>query len=182
MDLKHHINNCRKGKAESFRPIVEYYQQFVFRVAWQICQNRDDARDMVQETFVRLWKNIEKVRYDKSFDAYIKRICINCCYDFLKMNKRRIIHHENYAIENSSLYHSDENRYEEKEQNELVRKLVTLLPAKQQMIFVLSEFQDYTQEEITELLGITKGQVKSNLYYARKQLREKLISLNKVEL
>ncbi|MBN1895995.1 sigma-70 family RNA polymerase sigma factor, partial [bacterium] len=84
------FDRCSKGDADAFRPVVIHYQEFAHAVAFRILQHEEDARDVVQESFVRVWKNISKFDARKSFSTWLYRIVTRLCLDRLKSRKRRL--------------------------------------------------------------------------------------------
>ena len=82
------IENCRKGSLHDFRKLLELISPFAFSVAFRILADEEQARDIVQETMITLWRTIKKIKSPGSFMTWLYRIVVNKCYDQLRKRKR----------------------------------------------------------------------------------------------
>jgi len=167
------IERCKEGDREAFRELVEKMQSYVFKLAFRILLNDNDAKDAVQDSFIKIWKNICNYQPAFLFTTWMYKIVVNTCLDYLRTNKKynaiSIPAGENTSTPESELINKDLARH--------IKNLSADLPEKQKLIFVLKDLEDMSIEEISETLNISKGLVKSNLYYARKKLRENFLRL-----
>lgn len=173
------IGRCIKKDKAAFKQLVEMYQQYAYNLAFKILLNEDDAKDIVQETFIRIWNHIGNYKKDVLFTTWLYKIVTNLCYDKLKAMQRRNHVPLNMA-ENSGYVLSDVNgqSLQHTENNDLmkhIRKLSRGLTTKQRMVFVLRDLQDLPIRVVGEILNMSEGAVKTNLYLARMCIREKLI-------
>jgi len=172
------FERCRKGDADAFRPVVRHHQEFAYAVAFRILQHEEDARDAVQESFVRAWNHISKFDERKSFSTWLYRIVMRLCYDRLKSRKRKQEMLERFSNETVAPADDPDERLERREMTALIRELIGQLPPRQRMVFVLRDIEDMSVRQVSEILKMPAHSVKSNLYYARKNIRKKLMAFS----
>ena len=169
--IKLSINN----NSDSFRKIVEHYQSMVYSLAFKILNNEQDAKDMVQETFVKVWLNLKKYNPNKKFTNWIYTIATNLCLDKLRSFKY-FPPNENFEDRIFDLISSDnaEQKMIDEEFGEIVSLLTNKLTPKQKIVFTLHCLEGLEVKEIIEITGMTAAKIKSNLFLARKEIQEKL--------
>jgi RNA polymerase sigma-70 factor (ECF subfamily) len=168
------IRKAMAGDRQSFRYVVESYQEFLYGVAYRYLANEADAEDAVQETFVKLWRNFSKYRPEIRLSTWLYRILVNHCLDHKKSSL-----HRNKLFQvpfETSLQHrgigTPLDELTGKELAQVHQLAIEQLIGKQKMIYVLREMEDLEPTEICQLLSINEDQVKSNLYHARKKVQE----------
>lgn len=127
-----------------------------------------EAEDATQEVFVKLWKNLKYYRSENKLSTWLYRITSNHCLDKLKQQKVRRLSTEVQGARASINTTAEQTMHTEL--SEAINQLAGELPEKQRIVFVLAVMKQQTISEIAEVTGWQKGQVKSNLYYARKQM------------
>ncbi len=177
------IEDCKKNNHMAFQKIVEMHQGMVFRLAFRLLCNTEDAKDIVQETFIRVWKNLNKFDVKQKFTTWLYKITSNLCYDRLKSIKYKINNHAVDLEEGNILqpFSSEnvESDYINKELIKRIKILTTELTPKQKIVFTLRDLEGLEIDEIIKITGQTAKKIKSNLYLARKQIREKIENLDK---
>lgn len=155
---------------EAFRQIVEVYSEPLY---WQIRRmvlSHDDANDILQNTFVKAWSNIDYFRGDAKISTWLYRIALNECLTF--MNKRSLHSHLSIdeadtdmlsKLESDSYFDGDELQTD-------FLKAVHKLPEKQQIIFNLKYFKEMKYEEISEIMGTSIGALKASYHHAVKKI------------
>jgi RNA polymerase sigma-70 factor, ECF subfamily len=167
------IERCKLGDTNAFRTLVERMQVFAYNLAFRILLNEENAKDVVQDSFIKIWKNLPDYKPKYLFSTWMYKIVVNTCLDKLKSERK----HTNFA-DDAGIYSTNiEEVIMYRDLATQIKKLSQDLPAKQKVIFVLSDLQDFTIEEISQVLNISKSLVKSNLYYARRNIREKFLKL-----
>jgi RNA polymerase sigma-70 factor (ECF subfamily) len=168
------IRKAMAGHTDAFREIVNHYQTFAYAVSFRFLSNAEDSEDVVQEAFIRLWKNMPKYRPEIKITTWLYRIIANLCLDFLKSTygkQRKNQVDMEYALKYSSdadeLVHTNEL-------SELIQRIANELTPKQKAVFILRDLEDLDVEEVCSILSMSAANVKSNLYYARQQVSEKL--------
>lgn len=176
------IEQSIQGDQTAFRRLVETHQPFAWSVAFRLVCNEYETEEVVQEAFIRIWKNLRVYKKESRFSTWLYKIVVNLCYDRIKANKSR-----NRFSANSSNYEviinisSDDNPERElsnREQAEIIRILTENLSPRQKVVFVLSELEELEVSEIAAITGMSAAKIKSNLYCARKEIREMLNLLN----
>jgi RNA polymerase sigma-70 factor (ECF subfamily) len=169
------IEQCKNGNLQNFNEIIEAASPFVFSVAFRILADEEQAKDVVQDTMVTVWGKLNKINSSASFNTWLYRIVVNKCYDHLRKRKRESEFRpddKTWAIISN---HFSEQPYSELENEEIARLInfmIGKLSPKQKTVFVLSEIEEMSNEEICEITGISKTLIKANLHYARKHITE----------
>ncbi len=169
------IIRCKLNDEKSFRKIVEEYQHMVYSLSFRLLCNEDDAGDMVQETFIKIWLNLSSYNSDKKFSTWIYKIATNLCLDKLK-SKSMKIQLEN--VDNNLLELISAENVEQKiidsELGNIIQTLTIKLTPKQKIVFTLSDLEGLETIEIEQITGLSASKIKSNLFLARKSIREML--------
>lgn len=175
LTLNEIIEQSKRNDQKSFRKIVEVYQSMIYSLAFRIMCNEEEAKDIVQETFIRVWTNLSSYQQDKKFSTWIYAIATNLCLDKLKSSKQRF--KSESLNENVNLLISSENadkRLIDSELGEVILSLTNELTPKQKIVFTLRYIEDMEMDEIVEITGLTPEKIKSNLYLARQAIRTKI--------
>lgn len=181
------VRRCQQGDREAFRLLVERYQRKVYRLAFGMVQNPDDAMDIVQEAFIKVHRYIDNFQGNSSFQTWLYRIASNICIDHLRRGGRRPaveyddeIRHESdddgSDVMTQTRTESPERTLGRKELNGKILEAIESLSKKHRQVILLREIEGLSYEEISEALQINKGTVMSRLHHARLQLKKKLQS------
>jgi RNA polymerase sigma-70 factor (ECF subfamily) len=137
--------------------------------------NEEEAKDTVQETFIKVWLNLEHYHTDKKFSTWVYAIATNLCLDKLKSSKH--IYQSN-ATDEALLNQISEDNVEQSminsELGDIILRLTSGLTPKQKMVFTLRYLEDIEIDEIVQITGLTPAKIKSNLFLARQTIRRKL--------
>ncbi len=167
------IERVLKGETDAFREIVDRYGEMVLRVCARILNDPDEARDMAQETFVRAWSSLERFSPRYSMATWLRTIACRLCYDEFRSSR-----HSSMKITDGSassyITEDPETAFIWKEVLMQLRNVTASLPPMQRIVFILHEIEQMSADEIADATGLTKIQIKSNLYFARKAVREKI--------
>lgn len=163
------------GNAEAFREIVSQNQSFLYTVAYRFLGKAEDAEDVVQESFIRMWRNLSNYRAEVKLSTWLYKIVVNLCLDMLKSSHRRQQKNSVDVSEQWNLYsHAVDHEVHARELHALIQEAASELTPKQKAVFVLRDLEGLQVEEVCDVLSMSAGNVKSNLYYARQQMSEKL--------
>ena len=180
MDEQALIASARKGDIRAFNQLVMLYQSMVYNLAYRILSEPDAAADATQDAFLSAYKAIRRFR-GGSFKAWLLRIVTNACYDQLRIKQRRPTSSlDDLPVEadhTSYLRDPDEQPDEFVERQELNRVIqagISILPAEQRVVLVLSDVQGFSYKEIAEITGLSLGTVKSRLSRGRAKVRDHL--------
>lgn len=170
------IQEAVRGSQPAFRAIVEVNQGFVYAVAFRFVNDSQDAEDITQEVFVRLWKNLHTYKPEVKLTTWLYKIVTNRCLDFLKSRHGRQRKNAVDAEKQHELtdYSTPERDYQQHELIKIIHAAADELTPKQKAVFVLRDLEGLTPDEVSETLSMPAGNVKSNLFHARQKISEKL--------
>ena len=169
------IEECRGGNLQNFRKLVELTSPFAFSVAFRLLGDEDQAKDIVQETMITIWQKLKKIRSADVYKTWIYRIVVNKCYDQLRRRKRNpefIADEKTWKLLSDCIYENQTTELENLETARIINLLSERLSPKQKSVFVLSDLEEMSGDEISEILGMSKSGIKSNLHHARKNISE----------
>lgn len=173
--LNNLIELSMQNDDKAFRQIVENYQSMIYSLAFRLLCNEEEAKDTVQETFIRVWINLARYQTDKTFSTWLYKIATNLCLDKLKSSKR---FYQNGNIDETlnNLIASEnvEQTIINSELGNIIHRLTNELTPKQKVVFTLSYLEELGVDEIVQITGMTPGKIKSNLFLARQSIRIKL--------
>lgn len=177
------MDRCKRSDKDAFRQIVERHQEYAFALAFRILCESEDAKDVVQESFIRVWTH--RVDYDAGvkFTTWLYKIVINLCYDRLRAKQRRekiFLRSNDRMEEPAEVYRENpEETAANRDLAERISHLAAKLPEKQRIVFTLRDLHDQTIEEVAASVGISPEAVRTNLCYARAAIRAKLQGMRK---
>jgi RNA polymerase sigma-70 factor, ECF subfamily len=177
------VDKVRAGDMGAYEQLVRQYERRVFRIAQNITQNREDAEDVVQDAFLKAYRNINRFQGNSKFYTWLVRIAVNEA--LMKLRKRRTsrvvsmddeVQTEEGAIprEFADWSPNPEQLYGREELNEILSKTIQGLPPAFRTVFTLRDVDGLSTEETAEALKLSVPAVKSRLLRARLQLRERL--------
>jgi RNA polymerase sigma-70 factor (ECF subfamily) len=177
--LQEIIRAVKDGNKHAFRKLVEEFQERAFRLAFRMLGDEEDARDVVQDSFIKMWQNIHTYRENENFIGWMNRIVSNTAIDRMRARKRNPVlrlddlHRELRYWSDDGAHHKLEN----KEAGLLIRALTDDLSEKQRIIFSLRDLEGLSAEEVEAITGFSEDSIKSNLYHARKSIKERLLAI-----
>jgi RNA polymerase sigma-70 factor, ECF subfamily len=177
------VLQAREGDATAFSELVRRYENKIFRLALHITQNREDAEDVLQETFLKAYEHLDQFQGNSKFYTWIVRIAVNQA--LMKLRKRKTdksvsldetidTGEDTVAREIASWDENPEQRFSRDEIGEILSTAVDSLAPPYRAVFVLRDIEDLSTEETAEALELSVPAVKSRLLRARLQLRDKL--------
>ena len=157
------------GEAEAQRQLYNLYARQMFAVSLRLLNHREDAEDILQESFISAFNGIETYRSESSFGSWLKRIVINKSLNYL--NKRKI----DFTPLEADYLEEDVEIPSKGLTTELLQKLLSELSTGYRLVFSLYYFENMSHKEIAGQLNIAEGTSKSQLNRAKQQLKQKLI-------
>lgn len=173
------------GDQGAYQVLVQRYQSRVFAVAYGVLHNREDAREVAQETFIKAYRNLPSFRRDSSFYTWIYRVTVNLSIDF----QRRAYRKRETVLDEARITPEDAHHtgprplatpgqsLERKQLAARIKAAIDMLPEDQRTAVVLREVQGLSYKEIAETMGCAEGTVMSRLYYGRQKLQQILKDL-----
>ena len=170
------VSRTRGGDADAFRLLVERHSRAIFRVAWRMTGNEHDADDVVQETFLRAYRQIDNFEERANFSTWLHRIAINCSLDLLRARGR---HEKQYGGDPDSVDLRSEAPEPDRlalsgELQQHVAAAMQRLSDNERTAFVLRHFEGMPVEEIGRTLGIQVNAAKHTIFRAVRKLRDHL--------
>ena len=165
------LKRASSGDGDALAGLYDRHATRVFRTALLTTGNREDAKDVTQEVFLRLLKGAGKIRDGSALKAWLYRVTINSSIDLIKRRKRHLP--EDTAAEPADR-RSPETRLAETEDRRSLIEALSKLPEKQRIALVLRFFEDMGIEEISKTLGLTPGSTRVTLTRALNRLRRRL--------
>jgi RNA polymerase sigma-70 factor (ECF subfamily) len=178
------VKRTRNGDRQAFNELVTRYQRRLFGVCFAMVRNHDDAMDLVQESFVRAYRNLDRFEGNSTFYTWIYRIAKNVCIDHLrKVQRQRTVDYDDAvgrdeesdgSILPPRLDVNPAHILGRKELMEKIENAINDLSPKHREIILLREVEGMAYSEIAEVLSISIGTVMSRLFFARKNLQSAL--------
>jgi RNA polymerase sigma-70 factor (ECF subfamily) len=177
------VTQAREGDAGAFSELVRRYEGKIFRLAQHVTENRADAEDVLQETFMKAYEHLDQFQGNSKFYTWIVRIAVN--ESLMKLRRRKtdrsvsldeaIDTVEDTVVREIAVWDEDpEQRFSREEIGSILDLAIQSLEAPYRSVFVLRDIDELSTEETADALGLSVPAVKSRLLRARLQLREKL--------
>jgi RNA polymerase sigma-70 factor, ECF subfamily len=170
-------SQCRDLAA--FEQLVRRYQPYAYSLAMKFLCDHAEASDVVQESFLRVWNNIDRYDPKQKFTTWLYKIVSNLCVDrFRSLQRTRTIflsRERDIMVEDLPDESDWETLLSHQDLAGIIRTLTNSLSRTQKLVFTLRDLQDLTIEEVVEITGLSTGSVKTNLHYGRKAIREMLV-------
>jgi RNA polymerase sigma-70 factor (ECF subfamily) len=180
------INKAQNGDESAFNELVCRYDRSVLSLALKYVNDKDDAKDIYQEVFLRVFRGLKKFQFKSEFSTWLYRITTNVCLTFVKSDKKQMMMRINNDMETEAIDKiagtDDESNSPEEFllRNEItnnVNEALEKLSPKQKMIFVLKHFEGYKIREIAPMMDCSEGTIKKYLFEATHKLRSHLSEL-----
>lgn len=176
-DLQKIVDGCIKGKRKYQEQLFKLYYGKMMAVCMRYAKDQDEAQDMVQNGFIKIFNKLDVYNFEGSLEGWIRRIMVNTAIDQIRKNKR-----DPFSIEDDNrvqnleedIPFSDEDDYDVKIKAETAIKAISALSPAYRTVFNLYVVEGFTHKEIAEYLGISEGTSKSNLAKAKQKLKDEL--------
>ena len=177
------VRLAKDGDKEALRTLFEENKRKIFALAFQYTKNAEDAEDILQETFIKAYRFLDKYDFQNgvSFSPWLYRIGINCSIDYLRRHRKDKEKSPEFgSLENVSSDDADsnpENIRHRKEIREKIDLVLNKLSGRQRMIFILRHYQQLSTKEIADYMNASEGSVKTQLFRAISSVKESLRGL-----
>lgn len=173
------VSRSRCRDLAAFERLVRRYQPYAYSLAMKFLCDEAEASDVVQESFLRVWNNIDRYDPHQKFTTWLYKIVSNLCIDRFRSIKRSrniFLSRDRDPVMEDLPDERDWERSQSHEQlAQIIRMLSSRLSRTQRLVFTLRDLQDLTVEEVVEITGLSIGSIKTNLHYARRSIREILV-------
>jgi len=168
---------CHKPESSNygFNLLVHKYQKKIYLHIRRMVVDHNDADDLVQETFIKIWKNLRSFRSESNLYTWIYRIATNEALSFLQKRKRKYLFTTIDYNTKLSKNLEDDNYYNGDEIQLRLQKALLTLPDKQRLVFNMKYYDDLKYEEMSEILGTSVGALKASYHIAVKKIEKFII-------
>jgi len=162
----------------AFREIVERYQSKVFSIIFGILRNRNDAEDIAQQVFAKVYFSIKNFDFRSSLLTWIYKITVNECYDYLRKKRvRKLVYESDFSQEDSDRMQASEPAVDpgvpvdkQLAQRDLIVKLLSKIPEDERSLILLKEVEGRSVEELAQMTGLNENTIKVKLFRTRQKL------------
>lgn len=166
------VKAAKAGDDDAFRQLVELKRDKVYRVAYHHLGRPDDARQVAQAVFVRLWRHLDRYDEARPFDTWLYQVTANAAIDHHRRLKVRAP--ERPLDEATMEARRDEDPLQAGEVQRILHEVVAVLSEKQRLAFLMREVEGLPTSEVAQALGTTESTVRNHVFQARKLLREEM--------
>ena len=173
------LEGCMAGKRSAQNALYRKFASVMLGICMRYAHSRDEAEDILQEAFLKIFQNIGGYRKEGSFEGWMKRIMINHAINYFRRNQKLPYHEDIEGINEREILDSEEqtNLHAPVSADTLL-SLIHSLPQGYRMVFNLYVFEDYSHKEISQALNISENTSKTQLLKARRMLRKRLTEMN----
>jgi len=168
------MRRIKAGDMEAFRLLVETHQARVIGTISKMLGSETDAEDLAQQVFIRVWKSAQRYKPTAKFTTWLFRITRNLVFNEMRRRKHIAEPAEDLAEAAERTAHEPDQVLLEEELQSAIQEAISNLPESQRMAIVLRRYEEMPYEEIAKIMGTTVPAVKSILFRARTELRERL--------
>ena len=160
------IKKAKKGDKSAFSELVRQNKEMMYNVAMNILKNENDSLDAIQETILVCWQSLPKLEKNKYFKTWLTKVLMNKCYDIIRKNSRFLL---GDAVPETG--QEDDN-----DEKIIVNSIISEMSESSRLILTLFYYEDLSVRDISEVLGISQGAVKTRLNRSRNQFKEIYVS------
>jgi RNA polymerase sigma factor (sigma-70 family) len=168
------IRGCKEGDKDAFDGIYSRYSSVMYGICLRYARDREEAQDLLQEGFIRVYERIHQYSGEGSFEGWMRRLFVNMALDVYKKKKRESEQVLAFAAE--MVPEEDDNPWPAVSEKELV-EMIRQLPEGYRMVFNLFAVEGFSHKQIAAQLGISESTSKTQFFKARKQLRQQVEAL-----
>ncbi|MEQ6122752.1 RNA polymerase sigma factor [Pseudotenacibaculum sp. MALMAid0570] len=179
MNEKQLIQRCKENSYSAQLTVYNLYKDMMYNVSYRIVKSREDAEDIIQESFIKAFEKIGQIKEELSLGSWLKKIVINASLDAIRKRKRE------YWVEETQIADEETEELELDEYSEisveLIKKCINNLKEKYRVILVLYMIEDYNHREISELLNLKESTVRNQYRRGKNMLVESIQNIRKNE-
>jgi RNA polymerase sigma-70 factor (ECF subfamily) len=179
------VRAAQRGDTGAFDQLVRAHDQQVLRMAYNLLRSEEDARDIYQEAFLRVYRNLGKFRFDCSFSTWLYRIVSNLCLDHLRKRKVRQEEPSTFEAESGQVDRlqfvpeeradvDPQRRFQSAEMNSRIQEVLAELTPRERIVFEMRHYQGMRLRAIGQALGVTEEAAKNCLFRATHKMRAAL--------
>jgi RNA polymerase sigma factor (sigma-70 family) len=166
------LKGCSRGDLKAQEHLFKKYYGFVMKISLRFSSSRDNASEITNDAFLKIFKKIDSYRSENEFGAWVRRIVVNTALDYYRKEKK---HDAEISIDEAFNEPADESVIDKLNAEEIIR-LINSLPMIYRYTFTLFEIEGFSHDEIARQLGVTASTSRSNLTRAKKMLRQMILT------
>ncbi|WP_166965704.1 RNA polymerase sigma factor [Yeosuana marina] len=168
----YYINLIIEGNSNAFSVLVDRYKDLVFSLALKLVKNREEAEEVAQDTFIKVYKSLSQFKGDSKFSTWIYKVTYNTCLDRLKKHKREqhVVPIDEFNTNQIKSLDNALDAMQDKERIQAIQDCIELLPSDDAFLLTLFYFEEQSLEEIANVVNLTTNNVKVKLFRSRKKL------------
>lgn len=169
---QHYINQVIVGNSNAFAVLVNQYKDLVFTLAFKMLKNKEEAEEVSQDTFIKVFNSLNKFKGESKFSTWIYKITYNTCLDRLKKSKKEnsVLYIEDFNEHQVRTIESVLDTFDEKERIQKIQECLQLLPSEEAFLLTLYYFDNQPIDEIAKIIDCNSNNVKIKLFRSRKKL------------
>lgn len=167
-----YIDSILNGDANAFAVLVDRYKDLVYTLALRMMKHTEEAEEAAQDTFIKVYKSLDKFKGESKLSTWIYRVAYNTCLDRLKKNKRQqyTVEINEYTEHQVKTLDNALDKIETKEREQTIQDCLALLPSEDSFLLTLYYFEELSLEEIGKIVDLKPNNVKVKLFRSRKKL------------
>ncbi|MDE3144374.1 MAG: RNA polymerase sigma factor [Bacteroidota bacterium] len=171
-DDQEYIHKVLSGDMNAFAVLVDRYKNMVFRLCLKMINNREDAEELTQDSFIKVYRSLKQFKGESRFSTWLYKIVYYTCLDRLKKLKRerQMVTINTFSVEQIAALQTDFEQLEEKKRKELVQECLQLLPEEDSFLLTLYYLEEQSVKEIAQIIGATESNIKVKLFRSRNKL------------
>lgn len=183
-DDQHYINLVLGGDANAFAVLAGRYKDMVFSLALRMVKNREEAEEVAQDSFLKVYRSLAKFKNESKFSTWLYCITYNTCLDRIRKNKREqhVVAIDEYTEQQISSLDNTLESMEAGERTQMIKDCLNLLPEEDGFLLTLFYFEEQSVKEIAKIMDINANHVKIKLHRGRKKLATVLRSQLETEM
>ena len=169
------VQTIRAGDTDAFETLVRRKTTKVYALCYRVIGNAEDAKDISQLVFLKLWENLEKYDPQYAFDTWLYRMVTNVAIDFMRNKQSRDnAVNSNLRLVKTAAEAEQGVAVQRKEVENVFNEIATVLSPKQKTVFIMNQMEDLPSAEIAKILGCRESTVRNHLFNARKLMQQQL--------
>jgi len=177
------IQRVQEGSEDAFNELYEKYYRLVYFIAFEMCHNDADAKDILQDTFVQIRQSIKNLQDRENFKPWLNRIVINKCKNMFRSRRTVEMNQDDLwyqlHINEGRSYMLPEASLHKKNDQEIVHELLSQLSVQQREVLIMRYFEHMSMKEMAEILNVPEGTIKTRLMYGKNHLKKLILTYEK---
>lgn len=170
------VRRAQQGDQEAFAELVTCHQRYVYNLAYRLLREASEAEDLAQEAFLRAWRGLGNFRGEARFTTWLYRIVTNLCYNRLPSLRRQLLAADVDDVDTLAQPSEEDPpaAIEAAERRAFLHRQIAALPDKYRLVITLFYLQEFSYQEIAQVLDLPLGTVKTHLFRARERLKRQI--------